>query len=568
VVSFSNNHKYRWFVSCLLFFVLFFIFSFKVNLSNKINVQFGSDEWDYQTIAVNFACGHGFHVTGSLEKPEVYKFGNVDNGTYEKLELLKGITDIHRPPLYPLFIGLVYKLFGVNPYLIVIFQLLLLCIVAAGLPLLGYFLWQNKGFYSGIISGVIFIIFNYRMADVFLPGQAFTVFWIFIFIYIAEKFLKAKTPLWAALMGFVFALSLLFHATMILVVGFIGIYLLLDFKNGEKWAKTKNLLAFCVVVFVTLLPWHLFAFKTLKVLKHDASVVLSIALDTTLTFNKKTQQIAKYAPKYGQSLMPQKEFTDSEIKKINDSLIPDVKNKGTYFNNIKTTTIDFYKIALSQEIIDAPDYFPIILSSAKNWAMDCHNEYINKGYLNPEWRYNANSFYNNDNLKNRNSFIRVYSFYKNNPKLIFILIYKKINVALNRFGFIKYFFVLFIFYHVLFYLISSGIKKYNILILSLISVLFFILLISYQHNITPLLLMYVCGLGILFFRKQIVSLPLSFNWIFFNLVIFSCIAFGNSRYFEVLNIFFILLCVLYALKVLILIFSCQKHLNQIKYVSF
>jgi len=546
---FADSSKKRWLIFGVMFFVLFFIFIFKVNLSNKIDVFYGSDEWDYQTIAVNFATGHGFHVTGGFEKPEVYKFGHVDSGTFEKQELLRGITNIHRPPLYPLFVGVMYKIFGVNPSYIVIFQLLLLCIVAAGLPLLGFFLLQSKGFYSGIISGIVFMFVNHKMAEYFLPGQAFTAFFIFIFIFIAEKFFRKKTTLWAVAMAIALAVSLLFHATMILVVGFIVIYLLIDLKNGNKWINVKNLITFSIVFIAVLLPWHLFAYKTLRELKHDSFVVLSATLNTSLTAKEKVDLISHKAPKYGQYLEPKKIFNESEIRKITDSLIPDVKNKGVFFNNINASTIDFYKIGLLQEIIDAPDYFLVFLSITKNVAMDCHNEFITNGNSSPEWRFNSTSFYNNDNLNNKISFTRVYNFYKHNPDYILPLVIMKIKAALNYSVFLKLFFSLIIIY------LFSKILKAKTLKKSLF--FFFIVLglvlinIYLPQNVLIILLLccYFLFLLLSCILKIHHEIPISFNFVFFNLLIFTVIALGNYRYINVLDPFFILLCFFYLQKV-------------------
>jgi len=563
LVLLADNSKKRWLIFGMMLFVLFFIFIFKVNLSNKIDILNGSDEWDYQTIAVNFATGHGFHVTGNFEKPEVYKFGSVDKGTYEKQKILKGFVNIHRPPLYPLFIGLIYKMFGVNPFIIVILQLLLLCIVAAGLPMFGYFLWRSKGFYIGIVSGLIFMCVAFTMADVFLPGQAFTAFWVFIFAFIAETFFRKKTPLWAAIMAFVLAVSLLFHGTMVAVACFTVIYLLADLIKGKKWIKVYNLIAFCIVFFILLLPWHLYAFKTLHVIKHESSVVLSATLDTTLTNDEKVNRILKNAPEFGQYLIPQKVFTVSEINKIKDSLIPDVKNKGVFLDNMNASTTDLYKLAFLQEIIDAPDYFIIILSIVKNVEMDCHNEFVYNGSPNPVWRFNPKSFYNNDNLNNKISYARVINFYKHNPQYILPIIMMKVNLAINYSVYLKLFLFL-----AIFYFLSKALKIES---LNRFLLLFFIIFCliwtsAYLLPVLPvniLLLVYSFFLFLNCIFKTHHEIPLSFNLVFFNLMLFTVTTLGNYRYFKVLDAFFVLLCVFYLQKILkILIINIKPVLKK------
>ncbi len=532
----KKNH--RLVLSGIMSLVLFFIFVFRLNLTDRVDVQYGSDEWDYQAIAVNFATGHGFHIAGHYGNPEVYKFGQVEPGTFEKQELLKGIPNIHRPPLYPLAIGLVYKMVGVHPNAIVVLQLILLCLATFLMPLFGYKLLKTNGFIAGFISAVIFIWGNYTMAQTFLPGQSFTVFFICAYVYVTELFFKEKKPVQSSLSAFILGLSLLFHATMILVVGFIGIYLFFGLFRQKNKYKIYNLLVYVFVLVMVLLPWHLYAYKTLHILKKEAAVTLSLALDSTLTVQEKIIKANHEAPLYGSRLLPQRLFSEKEYLILKDSLIPATKDKGAFFSAIDDANIDFYRVALLQEILDAPPYFLIFLSITKNMAMDCHNEYIILGQPIQTWRTDPASYYNNDGRNLRISFVRVFNFYRDNPGLILPLMLHKINTSLGYSVFLRMFFLLSIFLFTADYFRLNKMKITSVVVLcAIIAVSVFV---SSRFLTFPLLLIYsLITVSEARSSKSKTRIPLSFNYIFFTLVIFSVIAMGNQRYFEVLNLFFV-----------------------------
>lgn len=531
-----------------LMLLLFFIFVFKVNLSDRVDVQYGSDEWDYQAIAVNFATGHGFHIAGHYEKPEVYKFGQVEPGTFEKQELLKGIPNIHRPPLYPLMLGILYKITGIHPAAVVILQLFLLCLAAAFLPLLGYKLLKTNGFIAGLISAVVFIAGNYKMAEIFLPGQSFTVFFIGAFIYVTEDFFRKQTPLRAGASACILGISLLFHATMILVVGFISIYLTFSlFRKNIKY-KYLNIFTYGIVLLMVLLPWHLYAYKTLHILKKEAALTLSLGLDSTRTYKEKAEVLAVSAPHYGLYLMPQQTFSPNAYKIVTDSLLPATRDKGAFFNNIDSSGIDFFRVALLQEILDAPDYFLVFLSITKNMAMDCHNEYITQHLPIQTWRIRPESYYNNDGRSGSISFKRVFYFYKDNPAVLWSLLVYKINVSLRYSSFLKLFIILCFFLFIVEYYRLNKNKLIPALILCTVTGL---LIIAGQTWLTWLLLILYILLSMYYARasQSTFRVPLSFNYVFFTLVIFSVIAMGNQRYFEVLNMFFIFFAFAYLLRI-------------------
>ena len=72
---------------------------------------FGGDTWEYQSIAVNFAEGHGIQKFGGMEPFDTYKFEKQDKlpDYYSSFVADAGQDNFYRTPLYPLFLGIVYK---------------------------------------------------------------------------------------------------------------------------------------------------------------------------------------------------------------------------------------------------------------------------------------------------------------------------------------------------------------------------------------------------------------------------------------------------------------------------
>jgi hypothetical protein len=142
------------------------------------------DEWEYQSMAVNFAKGYGLQIHGGLTNFEDYKFMAGSNDYVANFSKQHQY-NFYRTPLYPLFVGMIYTVFGVNPYLAKIIQLLLLIFVGAYLPLMAYNFWGRRGFYSGIIATPIFISLNYKFAGSILT-EPFLIFIIFLVIIAKE----------------------------------------------------------------------------------------------------------------------------------------------------------------------------------------------------------------------------------------------------------------------------------------------------------------------------------------------------------------------------------------------
>lgn len=221
---------------------------------------FGGDAWEYQSIAVNFAKGHGIQKFGGMEPFETYKFESLAEqpSYYQDFFDLAGKIDYVRTPAYPFFLGVIYRLFGISPSIAKAIQLLLLVIIAAALPFIGYNYWGKLGFYGGIPAGAFYLAINYKFSEYILTESLIT-FSIFLMLIAFIFYEKQKGILSICLLGVSLGYALLVKGSLIFLPIFIwGIILVEAIKknNPEKW---RLFFLMVLTTLLTVFPWSLYA---------------------------------------------------------------------------------------------------------------------------------------------------------------------------------------------------------------------------------------------------------------------------------------------------------------------
>lgn len=254
----------------LLTVVYYLIF---VNLiDQKDTAFFGGDTWEYQSMGVNFAMGHGIQKFGALESFETYKFEDFTSPPeyYDDFFLFAGNYNFVRTPAYPFFLGIVYKLFGVSPQLVKLLQLLMLVIVAATLPFIGYYYWEKTGLIGGIPAGLLYLAANYKLADSILTESliTFSVLLVLVAFIIYERWPESFT---ACMLGFTLGIALLVKGSLAILPILICCILLI---RAFRYRNNENLLLLFTVVIVTMLtvlPWSIYASRA-----SGQTIILSI----------------------------------------------------------------------------------------------------------------------------------------------------------------------------------------------------------------------------------------------------------------------------------------------------
>lgn len=263
------------FIFCLISLLVYSVFFLKrIQFDNEI--IFAGDVWEYQSLAVNLAKGNIFMKSGGIigDYHQDYKFGQEIDEVYKPtLKMFEetgekgGEHDFYRMPGYTIFMGAIYKIFGVAPEIVKKIQLLLVIAIASFLPFVGFNYWKKSGFIAGFLGGIAYLnqyarnmtgnsaltYPNHIMTETLL---AFTLF-ILVLVFIVWE--KQRNPLWTFILGLMVGLTLLVKATNVFIPLIMFIYLW--YLLIKKIVSKLNLLTFVLGVVITILPWSYYASK-------------------------------------------------------------------------------------------------------------------------------------------------------------------------------------------------------------------------------------------------------------------------------------------------------------------
>ena len=87
---------------------------------------------------------------------------NILNGHYSLSKDTPYIPTMHREPLYPLFLSIIYKLFGYNHFFVYFFQILIFSLISIFTFILAKNIFTKRvAFLSGIIISILPTLANY-----------------------------------------------------------------------------------------------------------------------------------------------------------------------------------------------------------------------------------------------------------------------------------------------------------------------------------------------------------------------------------------------------------------------
>ncbi len=232
-----------------------------VHLPITDTAYFGGDIWEYQSMGVNFAMGHGFQLFGEVEQFETYKFDpRPDNEPYHDKSYYKGFKkpqlNFFRAPAYTFFLGTIYSVFGVRPSVVKKIQYLLILVGMLILPIIGFLYWGTVGTITGTVAACYCLIKEHFYANEIMtePLILLGVSLIILCFSIFEKKPSSKT---ACVLGVVNGIGLLMKASFIFFP--VLIFFLLLLRVIKQKATYSYLAAFTIPVFVIVLSYSLWA---------------------------------------------------------------------------------------------------------------------------------------------------------------------------------------------------------------------------------------------------------------------------------------------------------------------
>ena len=257
---------------------------------------FGGDTWEYQSMGVNFAYGHGVHRFGGIEPFERYRFSHdAENQTYYQTFLdygrEGGRLNLYRTPAYPLFVGLVYKLYGVSPQKLKYVQLYLVVLSASFLPYLGFRYGGWSLALGGTIAGYLFAeTWSYELARHVLT-EALISFVVFVTLLGYSLYDEKPTGMRAFLFGALLGCNPLTKGSLIFAP---PLFLLLIGFRGFPDSRKKNLRIWYDSSITTL--WRnkrpvLFAAIGFLIISGSWSVFASVNVGSFVAFSTQTAAV-------------------------------------------------------------------------------------------------------------------------------------------------------------------------------------------------------------------------------------------------------------------------------------
>jgi hypothetical protein len=221
-------------IACGLVLVVGTLSSLKKGFRLSDEASFFGDEKDYHGLAANYAMGHGMRM-GAFERVENYRYTTGDPASAEwfiACGARGGDPTLVRTRGYPFFLGLVYRVAGVQPRIGRLVQLGLVILLGAGLPWLGFYLWRGPGILPGVWAG-LYYIGKYTLRERGLlaePLFAFLLFvWAFLFVY-----WQHSRKLWPS-----FALGLLAGCCVLVKGTGIFLFLVTAVVLAWQWWRTR-----------------------------------------------------------------------------------------------------------------------------------------------------------------------------------------------------------------------------------------------------------------------------------------------------------------------------------------
>jgi len=529
--------------------VYWVVFASISNFTDTANLS--RDTWSYHSIGVNFAMHNEFHTAGCLGKIEDYKFTEGYNKRYfNKFNTYSGAVDIQRNLGYPLFLSVVYKLFGVHPIIAKQLQLLMLVIVAAALPLLAFRYWGDQGFLSGLLAGPIFLFYNYQMANLIM-SESLIVFVLFLILCAVSQFENKRKLSFSILLGVSFGLGLLVKGSLLLVPVFYFAMLVWQKMKGYGVLSSQNLAAMVLSAFIVVLPWSAFISTKHAALKSQMMEIKTIILDSQTTLVEKDKKLGRVSNYFGRGFIPKQNFTDEELNTMRDSLFPLVKRNGFILTDTIITDMD--KMSILEQFLNTPSFALLRFLLPQKGFLDTHNELALNGDWRPEWRNDPNSFYFNDEMGDASPLLRIANFYIHNPGKILPIAYHKINRGFNEFRFLCVTLIFLLLGAVLSMIKGSVSSKAELaMMLACLPLLFapFIAPISETIGFSAATLILVAIPVTIYLRKRVnmFKCPLLFKVVFLNYLAITILAMGMSRWIQVMDFIFILAATHFSLQ--------------------
>lgn len=541
-----------------LLFCLIIPFSFIADYEDTVKIQ--SDYFGYKYRAVNIAYKKDLSEKSFFDKYKLDE-NNIHKETGYEFYLHGGKSnDIPYPPAYPIFLAGIYKLFGVSPAIARYAQLMLLIIMAAFLPFLGFLYWKGKGVLLGMITGLIFIFTQYEIAGEIMT-ESLQIFTNAAVLFGMVYFERTNNKLSAVILGILLAIALLVKG-IIIFVPLIYFIWLIAFNNKRPY---KNLGVLILVFFLSLLPWIIYSniragfiskqkfskeeydkiFSDLKENLFDNSEIFTYAL-----FFEKLEELKNKNFFISQSDI---DFYKSTIidnstlseQEKNDSIAVIVKLAEVKFNSLKNNRTIGINVYDNYHLVINADKFVFLSNNPKRSLLESNNLKSLDGH----WHQDDLIEFTYDEYQNLPSLIRIMFFYYRNPGYLAIIMPNKLFVGYQDYPFFALLMVLII----IDFLLLNTEKLKRILLFRHIKAVIFIatliaslLLLGNKYLFVACFVIALLTIILAVIKNHtlcLFSIPVGFLIFIANSLLITLIFSGSKRFNSIVS-FIIILCAL------------------------
>ncbi len=548
----------------MLLFIYIAIFSSIIRLDDKIKIS--GDYPVYQIAAVNLIKGQGLDSQSFFDK---YKFDNVITDSVYYDDYYKEILSCENsrlsawvPPAYPIFLSIVYKIFGVSPYIARYIQMLLLLIVAAFIPLWMFYYFRTQGFVLGIVAGFVFIINYYPLSNEIMT-EPLTIFFCFLLLFSLKYFELKMSNFSAVFLGVSLTCALLVKGVVVFLVLFYIILMIYKHFKRKNHLYSRKILVVFVAFFVSLLPWIIYSNLNEGIIQKLSFSKEEITEDKVkLTTIMSDVEKLKSFKQFDSTLLEanKNEFHIHQITKfinrscylIDDEILSASQKRNFFIITLKQiiTRIDnLLKVPYFKFNEGTYIYFnkPILISTNHTFEIYESN---NKKCIDGDIHCDKTIKETYDGNPDSPSIIRVLNFYSQNPRYIFIIFPNKLFNAFHNLPFFLILMSLVLSNLILLMLLKKGFttnKFKKVLLFMLVPFLMFLA----DYNVvwfTICFILSVLGICAAIIQKRslfLFRLPLSSNLMILNFVIITLIFFGNKRITSIIDFVFITSSIIY-----------------------
>lgn len=484
----------------IVFLIVMITFLFSNKFNQYSTISSGIDQWEYHSVAVNFAKYNKFPLMGIYQDEKKYQFDRFERSDIEDYLFCRwsssgSVFSFEKPPLYSLILGSFYKVFGVDIksvyllnlgiYILIIYLTLLICNQ----------LFVHKIIFS-FLSIFLFLIFgSFNGLSNVSPDLLLTSITLLTIFYILKHEESTSVKHLIGL-GVLFAFMASIKGNVIFFILLYPFYFLLTLGFSKLFFKSIFIVYLTFIISIS--PWMIYA-NVLKL--------------TTV----------KMSVNWGENLLKTEETCQLEIKdfkKVED-------NRQHRINLIRNNNHHKLVSSLWSNAYVKNKFIVISNQFRPNEFLSLHNELCVNGNWKPEWRFNKNAYHNKHQV-GKNPYFKIICFYMDNPKLFFKIGFAKVNLAFGT-TFSIYCLSLFL---VGYYLLSFNTSKMKQRILfSLTLILFFCIYSAGYLKLIILLSVLVFIFGLLTYRKKHIRfIPFSLVLLLLNSFLIIVIIYGGERF--------------------------------------